>query len=74
MLQAGWVPDASTLQQAGQTQHTAPAPLATGSLLFHVPIAIGGSHMIYSWTKPNKNNIEHKAKLLSMHPREFFGY
>lgn len=46
-------------------------PPATGFLVFHVPIAIWRSHMIYSWTKPNKNKIKHKAKPLSMHPREF---
>lgn len=46
-------------------------PPATGFLVFHVPIAIWRSHMIYSWTKPNKNKLKHKAKPLSMRPREF---
>ena len=46
-------------------------PLATVFLVFHVPIAIWRSHMIYSWTKTNKNKIKHKAKPLSMRPREF---
>lgn len=43
---------------------------ATGFLLFHVPIAIWRSHMIYSSTKTNKTNIKQKAKPLSMCPRE----
>lgn len=75
VAQVGWVPGMSTLQQAGQTWHRVCSCSKgdTGSLLFHVPIAIWRSHLIYSWTKPNKNKIKHKAKLLSMHPREIFG-
>lgn len=52
------------------TQYTSTLS-ATAFIVLHEPITIWRSHMIYSWTKTNKNKIKHKAKQLSMHPREF---